>query len=350
MAALKAMESIKGVLLSTQGGTGEMLSEGLFHALQDRPEERHELQAALLKMVAQELSSARSAAKVEAEVSIKQKVDAAEAELEKRKAAVANATADLAAANATAASQKEKLDECRRQLTWEEEEHKRVQAADEDKAKEVAEFEQGRLEVIGYLEAVAQKGGETILKYLSSVKAEAPLQAALVSVLKKEPLDRAGFDEVALQHLRMFLEKKVSEWDETIEAMKAGKANIHAEALGAWAVKEVTGEHVREAAVELEGADAAVAAAEQKLNEVKEAEQEEENVLSHYLTDLTLAQDRVRQCGTALETLERLVMGQEMVVEAPSCSTAAAMEVDTDLVASKTDAVLDADMGVPIAA
>merc|ERR1719199_1583167 len=72
-------------------------------------------------MVAQELSSARSAATVEAEVSIKQKVDAAQVELKKREAAVANSNNDLAAAQAAAAAQKEKLEESRCQLTSEEE-------------------------------------------------------------------------------------------------------------------------------------------------------------------------------------------------------------------------------------
>merc|ERR1719253_1061701 len=167
MADAKAMQTIKTVLMSTQGATGEMLSEGIIHALRDRPEERHELQVALLKMVTQVLSSTRTTAKVEAEGPLKQKVDEATKQLELRKAAVATATQDLSAAEETAVAQKAKLDALRLLVTSEETEHKRVEGLDEESAKEVAEVQQGRREVADLLTAMKEKGsGEAITNFL----------------------------------------------------------------------------------------------------------------------------------------------------------------------------------------
>jgi len=108
MADIKAMRSIKTVLQTTQGATGEMLAEGLVHALQDRPEDRHDLQNALLKMVAQVLTSARSESQLEAEKTCQQKVDAAQVDLNTCKTAVANASEALAHAQANAQAKKGK--------------------------------------------------------------------------------------------------------------------------------------------------------------------------------------------------------------------------------------------------
>merc|ERR1719487_98002 len=142
------------------------------------------------------------------------------------------------------------------------------------------------------------------------------------------------------EHLQTFLQKKVADWEVEIKAVTEAKANIHAEALGAWAVREVAGHHVQEAVLELEAADAAVVEAEQKMEEAKSAETQEERVLAHYLTDLTLAGERVRQCSEALEVLAQLEAGQP-VVEA----TTPPKEMDVDFEpAAKMDTVLDTEM------
>merc|ERR1719247_3435088 len=199
-------------------------------------------------MVAQVLTSARSESQLEAEKTCQQKVDAAQVDLNTCKTAVANASEALANAQA----KKEKLEECRRQLSNEEDEHKRVESLDQEKSNEVAVFDAGKQEVVALLEKMSEPGsGEALLPYLRSANAEGPLLAALQSVLKKEASDRVGFDEVALTHLQNFLEKKTAEWDSKIETSGIAKANIHAEALGAWAVKEVAKQHLQEAVDEL---------------------------------------------------------------------------------------------------
>lgn len=346
MADAKAMLSIKTLLQTTQGATGEMIAEGLSHALQDRPEERHDLQNALLKMAQQVLNSARSDAHREAEDTCKRRVEEAQAQLNACKAAVTNAHEALQQAISNAKVQKEKLANSQKQLTLEEQEQQRVEALDAEKAKEVGVFQTGRQEVVDLLAKIPEQGsGETILPYLRNENAQAPLVAALQSVLKKEASNRIEFDLVAETHLKSFLDDKVAGWDVKIETVSALKANVHAEALGAYAVKTVAKEHVQEATAELEVADKAVVAAEQKLTEAKSAEQQQDGVLSHYLTDLTLAQDRVRQCSEALESLVRLEAGSSMQVEVPL--PAAGMEVDAD--ASK-DVVMDSEMGIAIPA
>lgn len=357
MANTTAMLTIKKVLISTQGATGEMLSEGLIHALQDPPEARHELQVALLKMVTQVLTSVGSAAQAEAEGTCQQKVNAAQASLNARKAALVRATEELAAAQAATAAQRETVGERQRQVTLNHEEYKRVNSEDEDKAAEVASLEASKLEVVRLLEAMGTKGnGEVIMEYLKSAKAEGPLVAALRTVLDKEPADRIDFDLVVLQHLQVFLEQKVAEWTAKIADMVAAKANIHAEALGAWAIKEVDGEHVQEAMAELDAAEAAVAAAQQKLKEQEDILALEEGVHSQCVSELSLADDRARQCSTALEALQRLEAGQEMLQEEPAAVTAEQpMEVeflnlaDAEMAAAQVDA-MDVEMGTPIAA
>jgi len=355
MADTKVMFPIRKALLNTQGATGEMLSEGLGYALQDGPEDRHELQVSLLQMVEQVLTSAQCSAQKAAGGICQQKVDTAEATLKEMRAAVASASEDFAAAKASAATQKEKLEHCRHQQSAEEEEHARVEAMDQEKAKEVAAYEQGKAEVVALLVAMAEKGsGEAISTYLRSVNAETPLLAALRSVLEKEPVERTGFDCEALAHLQRFLEQKVSDWDTQINALIATKANIHAEMLGAWAIKELAADHVREAVAELESVETAVVAAQQHLKQTKQVEQEEERVLSECLTELTLATERARECGTALEVLERLVKAQDMAPEASVELQVAAepMEVDAnaELAAAKLDVMLDAEMGTAVTA
>lgn len=357
MADTKAMLTIKKVLISTQGATGEMLSEGLFHALQDPPEARHELQVALLKMVTQVLTSVGSAAQAEAEGTCQQKVNATQASLNARKAALVRATEELAAAQASSVAQTEKVGERQRQVTLNHEEYKRVNSEDEDKAKEVASLEASKFEVARLLDVMGTKGnGEEIVEYLKSAKAESPLVAAVRSVLDKEPVERVDFDLVALQHLQVFLEQKVAEWTAKIADMVAAKANIHAEALGAWAIKEVDGEHVQEAMAELDAAEAAVAAAQQKLKEQEDILALEEGVHSQCVSELSLADDRARQCSAALEALQRLEAGQEeMVQEEPAAVTGEPMEVeflnlaDAEMAAAKVDA-MDVEMGTPITA
>jgi len=348
MADTKAMRTIQSVLLSTQGATGEMLCEGLTHALKDGPAERHELQAELLKMVTQVLATACSDAKVEVEQTCQRKVDAAEAELAVRKADVASATEAVAAAQAAATAQKEKLEASQRQLAWEEEEHKRLKAEDEEKAQEVSVDEKAMAEVSGLLAAMAQQGqGEAISTYLRSNKGEPALVDALRSVLLKEPTERSGFDDVALEHLKAFLEQKVAGWAAHIEGRVSAKANVHAEALGAWCVKEVAGEHVQEATVELETAEASVSEVRQQLKEAKQAEQQEDRTLAQLLSELTLAGERARQCNMAVEALEQLVVGK--VQAAATEETNVAMDVDA-MLDRKVDAMMDVEMGTAIVA
>jgi len=307
----------------------------------------------LLKMVGQVLNSAGSAAKLEAEGTCQQKVTAAEAELAMRKAAVTGATAELAEAQATEVAQKEKLDVSRKQVGLEEEEYTRVHAEDEEKAKEIVVFEEGRTEVAVLLEAMATKGnGEAIVTYLQSVKAEGPLIAGVRTVLDKEPVDRLGFDLVAQTHLQSFLETKVAEWTGKIEGLVAAKANIHAESLGAWAVKEVAREHVEQAMKELDTAETCVAAAQERLREAEQLETQQDAVLAQCMSEFTLAGDRASQCSTALEMLECLVLGQEIEPEAPAVN-AEAMEVDAEaevFAAKLEDCMGDAEMGMAITA
>merc|ERR1719201_936459 len=86
-------------------------------------------------MVAQVLTSARSESQLEAEKTCQQKVDAAQVDLNTCKTAVANASEALPHAQANAQAKKEKLEECRRQLSNEEDEHKRVESLDQKKEK-----------------------------------------------------------------------------------------------------------------------------------------------------------------------------------------------------------------------
>jgi len=351
MANSMDMLCIKNMLLSTQGATGEMLFAGFSHALKERPEERHEMQAGLLKMLRQVLFAAQSAAKVEADETCQRKVGTAEADLKTRKAAVKRATELLTSMKVACAAQKEKLDKCRCQVTSEDEEHKRMEVIEEEKAQELAVHVQGKDEVAGFLEAMAQQGNsDATLQYLRSIDGEPTLVAALRSVLEKMLSERSGFDKVAVEHLQGVLETKVAEWQASVQAMSATKANIHAETLGAWAVKEVAGQQVKEAESELEASEQALAFAQEQLNEATGAEQHEESVLAHYLTDHTLAHERVRECSAAMEALGRLEAGPEVELPIAAAEGVDAMEVDTDILAAKMDAVMDVDMGTPIAA
>jgi hypothetical protein len=352
MADAKAILTLKNVLLSTQGATGQMLSEGLVHALRDGQQDRHELQVALLKMVEQVLTSSKVASKLSAEGVCQQKFDAASAELEQHKAATASATADLAAAKSSSQAHKERLDAAISQQSLEEQEHTRVEALDSEKAKEVTVLEEGKAEVVALLGAMAEKGnGEAILGYLRNANAETPLVAALRSVLQKEPTDRIDFDAIAMEHLRAFLEHKVAEWEAQIQVHTAAKANIHAEMLGAWAIKQVAADRVREATAELETAEAAAQAAQQTLKQARLAEQQKERILSDFMAELTLAGEKANQCEAALCALERLVSGRDESLEAAAVAEpVVTMDVDADVLGAKMDARADVEMGTPIAA
>merc|ERR1719486_344005 len=108
-------------------------------------------------MVAQVLTSARSESQLEAEKTCQQKVDAAQVALNTCKTAVANASEALAHAQANAQAKKEKLEECRRQLSNEEDEHKRVESLDQEKSNEVAVFDAGKQEVVALLEKMSTR-------------------------------------------------------------------------------------------------------------------------------------------------------------------------------------------------
>jgi hypothetical protein len=349
MADAKAMATIKSVLLSTAGATGDMLAQGLVHALQDQPEERHELQTALLKMVTQVLSSGRTTAQVEAEGSCQLKVKQAEADLESKKVAVAAATEALKSAQATVVAKKEGLAACRSQLSSEEEEQTKTKALDEEKGQELAELVKQKEEVVTLLSSMKEKGsGEAVSDYLRNNRAELPLVAALRSVLEKEAPERIGFDMIVLQHLEGFLTDKVAYWEKEIADVSAVKARIHAESLGAWAVKEVVGDNMKVASAELETAESRVVEMRSNLKEAEKAAHQSERILCDCTSELTMAGERVRQCAGALELLERLEAGQEMAQEVPQMATGDAVPMEVDV--PKDAVMIDAEMSVPITA
>merc|ERR1719491_1352249 len=87
-------------------------------------------------MAAQVLSTAQSAAKLEAEVTCHRKVKEAEVELETRKANVASATMALEAAQVNATEAKSSLDSSQEQLALQDEEQKQAEAIDQEGAEE----------------------------------------------------------------------------------------------------------------------------------------------------------------------------------------------------------------------
>lgn len=342
MADTKEMQSVNTVLLGTQGTTGDMLSRGLEHALQVPPKERHALQVELLKMAAEVLSTAQSSAKLEAEETCHRRVKDAEVELETRKANVAGATVALEAAQVNATAAKDSLDSSQQQLALQEEEQKQAEAIDQEKAEEVVACEKSKGEVVALMEQMTLQGdGKALFDYLREAEAEPALLSALPSVLKKAPAEREGFDDVVLTHLLNFMSGKVDYWTDKIEAIVAAKAGFRAEALGAWAVKEVAGDRVQEAKEELETAEKAVEDARQKLVEANEAVQQAERALAQACAERSMAGDKLTKCTDAVEALAKLEAGPKEM--------AAAMDVDEEPVTFNA-AVLDMEMGTPITA
>jgi len=310
MVSTNDMNNVNNVLLESQGLTGEMLSEGLIPALQNAPEERHELQAGLLKMVTKVLGAAQSEARFEEEQTCKRKAEEMEEQLAARKAEADTAAAELQAAQDTVTAKKARLEESREQLSKEEEEHNLLEQADNAKAEEVTEHQTSKATVEGHLSTMTHQGcGEAISEYLTGVKAEPPLVSALSSVLKKAPEDRHDFDDIALAHLRTFLEVKVKQWTGRIEALQAATANIHAETLGAWAIKEIQGRSIQDNIKELGAAEAELTDAKARLKDAEKVGEKAARSLYQAKAELSLAADKCRQCTTALESMAKLEAG-----------------------------------------
>lgn len=342
MADIKEMQSINNVLLATQGTTGDMISRGLDHALLVPPAQRHVLQVELLKMAALVLSTAQASAKLEAEDGCQRKVKDAEAELETRRAAVAGAKTALEAAQVDATAAKTSVDSSEEQLVLQEEEQKQAEAIHEEKSEEVAACEKSKGEVVALMEEMTSQGsGKVLFDYLREAEAEPALLSALPSVLKKAPSEREGFDDVVLAHLFSFVSGKVDYWTDKIEALVAAKASFRAEALGAWAVKEVAGDRVQQVKKELESAEEAVEDARQKLADANEVVQQAERALTQVRAEHSMAGDTLRKCTDAVEAFAKLEAGPKEV--------AAPMDVDEEPVAFNA-AALDMEMGPPITA
>lgn len=338
----QAMLAAVQAVLSGRGATAEMLLDGLPHAVQGKPEERHELQAQLLKMVAKALEAARCEAE-QVEAIARQSAEAAQADLDARKGALASASEAMELAKAAVSAQEERLRDCQTEVANEEQEHKRVDAANKAKADVVNLFEQRKAKVLELLEGANTKGSaDAVVEHLRQSKCDPALVAALPSIYKKEPCDRTGFDLVALAGLRTTLEKQAAAAEDGIVAARADKVNIHAESLGAWAVMQLARNHAQEAQGELEAASKVAEAERESVREAKLAVEQEERTHSDRAGELNAASEKVGRCRSALEALQRLEAGQQVArepeVSSPAVAeTAAGAEVDSQLATAKLE-------------
>jgi chromosome segregation ATPase len=307
-----------------------MLSRGLPIALKTPCQDRHEFEAGLLKMVAQVLEATRASAEGLVKGECPPKISEADAELKTRKAAVDAASEKLLAADAYSSQKQTALTDLQTKLASEEEEHKRLKGEDETREAEITEATQKRDEVTAMLEQTKIQGSsEPIAEYLKESGAENPLVAGVRSVLEKAPEQREGFDHVVIEHLQAFLTTRVGEWNATISEKIAAKANIHAETLGAWAVKECMGSQVKESQNRFDAAQEAREAARLQLTEAEAAFQEQEAVLASLTTDTSAIAQKAKQCQDALELLALLEAGKSTVEEAPA--PMAVEEVNADV-------------------
>lgn len=299
------------------------------------------MQTTLLTMAAQVLATAQNGAHTD-EAASKSKLEVVQAELATRKATSAAAKHELTTAQAAVAAQKEVLSECKRKVTREEQEHKRLESFEKAGAKAMTSLRKKKCEVVSLLMGVEVKDTtDDINDFLVSEGADRVLIASMPSMLSKEPVERSGFDLVALAALREFLESKVAVAESEIAEQTERQADAHAEAVGAFAVMDLAKDETKEAAANLKEAEAASEDCREKLREANTAMQEEESIVAQSLVETTMASEQVRRCCDGVSLLQKLAMGPEPEPEAPA--------PDADMGVTEV-AALDVEMAVEVAA
>lgn len=299
------------------------------------------MQTKLLAMAAQVLATAQDEAQA-SEAASKSKLEVVQAELAARKATSVAAKEELTTAQAAAAAQKELLSECKRKVTREEQEHKRLESVEKAEAKIMNGLRKDKCEVASLLMGIEQKDTtDDINDFLASEGADRVLIASMPSMLSKEPAERSGFDLVALAALREFLESKVAAAEAQIAEQTERQTDAHAEAVGAFAVMDLAKDETKEAAANLKEAEATSEDCREKLREANTTMQEEESIVAQSLVETTMASEQVRRCCDGVSLLKKLAMGPEPEPEAPAA--------DAEMGVTEA-AALDVEMAVEVAA
>jgi len=168
--------------------------------------------------------------------------------------------------------------------------------------------------------------------YLRSIHAEPCLVSAAPGALGRKPDIRVTFDITTVNAINKAIESKLAALDTDISAGKPTLRAASAEALGAWAIRDVARERSSNAIVELANAKKLLSDSSVALQAAEENVLKSRLAQSDLLTAKTMAGESVNNLATALDALSRLVACANAPAESASLEVRpAAPDADVEI-------------------
>jgi len=293
-----------------------MLRDALPHAVAPCPagETRHEFQVKIIDCVRRALADADEAAEAQA-VAAREASEAARAQEAEAKLAAASAEEATGAAGADVKVKADALGLAKTEVREEEALHGATELDTQQVLQEHKEHDARKSEIealLGLFDGAAAwgvDGAENITTFLTTMRAEKPLVAALPAALVLAPDARSQFDTLVVDSAKAVLQGSLTEAQAAVDAGAEAAKNAEAERLGAWAVLDCARERAA-------SADAALSAAKAMLADAQSAQAAKgaevvaaADRLQVALVQQALAEGKPSDIANAQQALERLVQG-----------------------------------------
>lgn len=302
-------------ILDTPSSARSLLAAGLPHL---GGAGRHALQAELGAAVRCELMDMHSEAK-EASAVAGQKAEETDASLQELRARCKEAELEQGKASAEKTLRETALAEARKAVSDSEREHEEVDRVYKRELQKVEKLREEHSRATGIadgsLKMLIDGGWEdqdvkaaaisAVQEFLGHIKAEPALTAAAGQALACK--DRQPFDCMVVDHISEVIATKINEITTSLRREEEHVSAFEAEALGFWALADVTRDRERDAARDLSQAEVCVFEATRVKKEATSDLSAREQTLTNFLAEQTLAGDRAENIEKALHALERIL-------------------------------------------
>eukprot|EP00442_Polarella_glacialis_P028223 CAMPEP_0115121018 /NCGR_PEP_ID=MMETSP0227-20121206/46018_1 /TAXON_ID=89957 /ORGANISM="Polarella glacialis, Strain CCMP 1383" /LENGTH=425 /DNA_ID=CAMNT_0002522761 /DNA_START=74 /DNA_END=1351 /DNA_ORIENTATION=- len=195
----------------------------------------------------------------------------------------------------------------------------------------------------------AEADVEAVTTYLTGIRAEATLVAAVAGVLALKAAERGPFDLVTLESLSEVLAAKALQVEEQLALSTPAEREAKSEMLGLWALTEVLNEKLQAHGEASTQAQAAVVAAKAAVKAAKKELQLQNRAEGNLLAEQYLEGEKVEEVAVAILALQRLAV----VAEAEAAVVAEAEAValaEAEAAAASLQAAAEAQAEAAVAA
>lgn len=335
MAATADCERVLAVLADL-GGPTQMLAAGLPFALREAPAQRHPFQEELVSMVGEALKAGYEGAAAA-------RSEAAEVEVAQVALQAANTISAEAAAAHEAAAQvvlacEGAWAEAAKNVKQAEKDHAQAEKSSKVVVSQRAELctqRDSAAAVVGGPLSMLRDGGweeeevredaiAAVTELLATLRVEGTLLAAMPGAFRRLPSERKAFDAIVAKGVEDALVGHLEKLESEVAAGAKKEEESCAEALGLWAILDVTRAAKNAAALELSTSEASLEAAKDAVQSVAKDAKEKAAALEACLAKQKAQDDKIEEFTAAMDIFGRLRSAEPAAAAADAARSAAA--------------------------